>query len=230
MDVDVIIPVYDGARFVRRAIQSALDQSFTGSVTVWCIDDASTDDSMKVLNTAADSDSRVKVLHNEGNCGVAATRNRGVRESSGEYIAFLDQDDEWWTDKLSSQVAAISSEPALGYVVGLQEISLDEGESPPGWTRPEWFERPQPGYLPSALLVRRTTFLEIGYFDETLARGGDDTDWFARARRRGVPHRMLEVPVVTRYVHGGNASSSTRTNEELLAAIRRHITDGKATS
>lgn len=229
MDVDVIIPVYNGARFVRRAIRSALDQSFTGSVTVWCIDDASTDESMAVLTTTAATDERITVLSNERNQGVAATRNRGVREASGEFIAFLDQDDEWWPDKLERQVAALTADPTLGYVVGLQQISLEEGEPQPGWTRTEWFERPQLAYLPSALLVRRTSFLEIGYFEESLALGGDDTDWFARARRRAVPHRLLHAPLVKRHIHRGNASSNSGSDHHLLAAVRRHITDGRST-
>ena len=227
VNVDVIIPVYNGASFVGRAIQSALDQSFDGSVTIWCVDDGSTDDSMVVLTTAAATDQRINVLHNDRNRGVAATRNRGVRESSGEYIAFLDQDDEWYPDKLERQLATLQDEPTLGYVLGLQELSLDEGDAPPGWTRNEWFEKPQQGVLPSALLVRRTTFLEVGYFEESLAHGGDDTDWFARSRRREVPHRMLDAVLVKRHIHRGNASAHTGSDHDLLAAVRRHIDDRK---
>ncbi len=226
MNVDVIVPVHNGARFVRRAIGSALEQRFAGALTIWCIDDASTDDSIEVLIAAAAADERIKVLRNDRNQGVAATRNRGVRETSAEFIAFLDQDDRWWPDKLERQLAAIEAEPALGYVVGLQQIELDEGQERPAWTRAEWFERLQLGYLPSTLLVRRTTFLELGYFDESMCHGGDDTDWFLRARRRGVPHRMLDVPVTTRHVHHSNVSSQFGSNEELLAVVRRHIADG----
>lgn len=225
MDVDVIIPVHNGARFVGEAIDSALAQAFPGALTVWCIDDASTDDSVAVLTAAAAQDGRIQVLRNERNRGVAATRNLGVRAGAAEYIAFLDQDDCWLEDKLELQLAAFTAEPGLGYVTGLQAIEVAEGESRPRWTRPEWFERPQPGSIPSALLVRRRVFLEVGLLDESMLHGGDDTDWFARARRRGIPYRMLDVPVTIRRVHSGNASDDVGSNDDLLAAVRRHLAD-----
>ncbi len=225
VDVDVIIPVYNGAPFVGEAIDSALTQEFAGSVTVWCIDDASTDDSLAVLATAAGSDTRVRVLRNERNRGVAAARNLGVRASSAEFIAFLDQDDCWFPGKLALQLATIAGDPALGYVTGLQAIQLMDGHSRPRWARPEWFERPQPGSIPSTLLVRRRVFLEVGPLDETMTHGGDDTDWFARARRRGIPYRMLEVPVTTRRIHSRNRSDAPGNEGDLLTAVRRHLTE-----
>lgn len=229
MNVDVIIPVYNGARFVGDAIDSALAQEFSGAVTVWCVDDASTDNSLAVLTTAAALDGRVKVLRNERNSGAAATRNLGVRASSAEFIAFLDQDDCWWPGKLALQLAALATEPALGYVTGLQVLELVEGEPRPRWARHEWFGRPQPGFLPSALLVRRRVFIEVGSLDEAMMHGGDDTDWFARARRRNIPYRMLNVAVATRRIHSGNRSAVAGTGVDLLNAVRRHLSESGAT-
>jgi glycosyltransferase involved in cell wall biosynthesis len=227
-EVDVVIPVYNGARFVGEAIASALGQSYEGAITVWCIDDGSTDDSLAALGAAAAQDGRVRVLRNATNRGVAATRNRGIRESAAGLIGFLDQDDCWLPHKLERQVAALGGDPSLGYVTGLQLIELLAGERPPRWTRPEWFEHPQPGNLPSALLVRRRVFEEVGLFDEAMTHGGDDVDWFARTRRRGVPHQMLDEPVVTRRIHSANNSALT-TEGDLLASVRRHLSEPGAT-
>lgn len=222
--VDVIIPVRNGARFVTEAIASVVAQEFAGNLTVWCIDDASSDDSLTTLMASAAADPRVRVLRNPRNLGVAATRNLAVRAGTSEYIAFLDQDDLWLPGKLALQFAALEEQPQLGFITGLQVITLVDGESRPAWTRADWFEHPQPGNLPSALLVRRDVFLDVGFLDETMTHGGDDVDWFARARRLGVPHRMLEVPVVTRRIHTDNTSGDHATDGELLAVVRRHLT------
>jgi glycosyltransferase involved in cell wall biosynthesis len=225
--VDVIIPVFNGARFVRRAVESVLAQEPPAGIdvelTVVLIDDGSTDGSWGVLGALAAADPRVHIRRNPVNLGVAATRNSGVRESTADLIAFLDQDDAWCPGKLALQVEALRSRPELGYVVGLQAVVVEPGESRPAWCRPEWLEGPQAGFLPSALLVRREVFVQVGFLDEELRAGGDDVDWFARARRLGIRHDVIGQVVFTRYVHDRNTSSSPDTNDDLLAAVRRHL-------
>lgn len=223
MQVDVIIPVFNGSARVPRAVRSVLDQSGTHGVTIWCIDDASTDVSATVLVGLARGDERVQVIRNESNVGVSTSRNTAIRAGAAELIAFLDQDDSWVSDKLERQLAVLEARPELGYVVGLQHMTLDDGATAPAWSRPEWLEGPQAGYLPGTLVVWRSVFDAVGPFDESMRAGGDDTDWFARARRLGVPHVMVENVVLTRYLHDSNLSSDTRSNDELLALVRRHV-------
>jgi glycosyltransferase involved in cell wall biosynthesis len=227
VSVDVIIPVFDGERFIRRAVESALMQRLPAdpdlTITVRCIDDGSTDGSWRELERIAAGHPTIRISRNPHNLGVAATRNAGVRAGTSEFIAFLDQDDAWEPDKLARQLGVLRSRPDLGYVVGQQRIVLEPGLTRPDWCRPEWLEKPQAGYIPSALLVRRATFLEVGALDETMSAGGDDTDWFARSRRLGVPHFMLDEVVFTRFVHDRNGSRKPQTDDDLLAAVRRHL-------
>jgi glycosyltransferase involved in cell wall biosynthesis len=93
MRVSVIIPVYNRAKFVEKAVQSALMQSETGEVLF--IDDGSTDDSLAIGHQLAAKDSRVRVFQqpNGKNYGPGAARNIGLRNAKFEYIAFLDSDD-----------------------------------------------------------------------------------------------------------------------------------------
>ncbi|MGB3624622.1 MAG: glycosyltransferase family 2 protein, partial [Henriciella sp.] len=101
--VSVVIPTYNRARTLRRAVESVLRQSYT-NLELIVVDDASTDDTKAVLSSI--NDPRMRVITYEFNRGCAAARNIGARDARGEYLAFQDSDDEWLADKLSKQVAA----------------------------------------------------------------------------------------------------------------------------
>ena len=108
--VSVIIPVYNGARYIKKAIDSALAQDV--DLDVYVIDDCSTDDLSSVM-TAYEGDPRVKLIRNEVNLGVASGRNKGVKLSDADYIAFLDADDWWEEGKLSVQLRAMKKTGAV---------------------------------------------------------------------------------------------------------------------
>lgn len=99
--VSVVIPSYNSGRTIRQAVESALEQSV--QVEVIIVDDGSQDDTESVLNAYRD-DSRVRIIRNECNMGVAASRNRGVKEAASPYVAFLDSDDVWLPGKLEKQL------------------------------------------------------------------------------------------------------------------------------
>lgn len=221
MAVDVIIPVYRGERVVERAVRSVLDQG--ESVTVFVVDDASPDGSADVIRRLAEGDPRVRPVTLATNGGVAHARNIGIAAGSAPLIAFLDQDDAWPSGSLAVRLAALDASPDAGYVTGRQRIVLDEGAERPSWVRPEWLDSPQAGIIPGALLARRPLFAEIGGFDEDLRYGGDDPDWFARARRAGIASVELDDVVLTRHVHGENRSAHPGTDADLLAVVRRHL-------
>jgi glycosyltransferase involved in cell wall biosynthesis len=225
VSVDVIIPIHNGARFLKRSVGSVLAQGVDG-ITVWCVDDASTDATPAVLAELATTDPRVRVTRNESNLGVSATRNRAVRLGIAPVVAFLDQDDEWTDAKLVRQLAVLDARPEVDYVVGLQRFIVEPGESAPSWCRPEWLLAPQAGYIPGCLAVRRKSFLRIGFFDESMRTGGDDTDWFARARRLAAPHVALDEVLLNRYMHDVNLSHQEATGDELLTVVRRHLRGG----
>ena len=104
--VSVIMPTYNAEAFLEIAIRSVIDQT----VTEWeliVIDDCSTDNSFAVIEKMASTDSRIIVLRNEKNVGVARTRNKGIDLARGRYIAFLDSDDIWNPEKLQHQLNRI---------------------------------------------------------------------------------------------------------------------------
>lgn len=99
--VSVVIPSYNSGRTIRQAVESALEQGV--QVEVIIVDDGSQDDTESVLDAYRD-DSRVRIIRNECNMGVAASRNRGVKEAACPYVAFLDSDDVWLPGKLEKQL------------------------------------------------------------------------------------------------------------------------------
>jgi len=101
--ISVITPAYNCAAYIEQTIDSVLAQTLS-ELEIIIIDDASTDDSLQLLNRLAARDERLRILSAMHNSGQAACRNRGVREARGRYIAFIDADDVWLPDKLARQL------------------------------------------------------------------------------------------------------------------------------
>lgn len=121
--ISVVIPAYNCVNTIRYAMDSVLQQEVLLEILV--IDDGSTDgldDAMQIYM----QDSRVRYMKNEKNMGPSATRNRGVQEARGEYIAFLDSDDYWMHDKLSRQLALIQEKQCVLCATG-RELITHEG-------------------------------------------------------------------------------------------------------
>ena len=192
--VSVILPIYNGARFLPAAVANVLAQGYP-SIEIIVVDDGSTDDIADVI-PALPVDVR---YFRQDNAGPAAARNRGVRDSSGAYIAFLDVDDLWPAGTLPSMVRRLMEDPDRAAVHGRAQLFRDDHG------RQEFLGNPAesfPFYI-GAGVYRRSAFEAVGLFDPDL-RFGEDTDWFHRAKERNAP--ILEVDEVTLLVrrHEGN--------------------------
>jgi glycosyltransferase involved in cell wall biosynthesis len=173
--VSVIIPVYQGERFLAEAVESVLNQTYT-NYEIIAIDDGSTDNSCEILEYFFD---KIRYVFQE-NQGVAAARNRGIQMARGELIAFLDQDDFWCPDKLALQVACFDAQPELGIVhCGWRRVNatgqvlgeVTAWENVPvldlaGWL--QWMP-----ILLSAMLVKRECLQRIGGFDPRFKQACD---------------------------------------------------------
>lgn len=114
--VSVVIPVYNGAQTIRRAIDSALGQSWKEREVI-VVDDGSTDGTFALLEGYGN---RIRAIH-QSNCGVALARNAAIEQAKGDYVAFLDADDEWLPEKLEIQVGVLRSMPDVGVLGGGSE-------------------------------------------------------------------------------------------------------------
>ena len=113
--------------------------------------------------------------------------------------------------------------PAVGYTVTMVQHFLDAGTQPPPGFRIDLLDRPVPGFIMEALLVRRGVFAQVGLFDRSFVVS-EDTDWFARARDAGVPMAVIPEVLVRKRVHGANSSlNAPSINALLLRALRGSI-------
>ena len=156
--VSVIIPVYNGARYLRPALESVFAQTYH-PFEVIVVDDGSTDDSGAI----AQSFPEVRYIQ-QANQGVAAARNHGIDAARGEFFAFLDQDDLWTPEKLKLQMAHLLDNPELGYTLTQQKYFLDPGGTLPAWFRKELFASVHTGWVLGTVVVRRTAFVQVGNF------------------------------------------------------------------
>lgn len=101
--VSVITPTYNSANFILDSIESVKNQSFKNWELI-IVDDCSTDNTVSIIKEQVRGDSRISIIENDINSGAAKSRNKAIDISKGKYIAFLDSDDLWFTDKLTKQV------------------------------------------------------------------------------------------------------------------------------
>jgi glycosyltransferase involved in cell wall biosynthesis len=197
--VSTIVAVYNGADTVDRAIRSIFAQTFTDNEII-VVNDGSTDDTPTVLARYGD---RIRVI-SQPNRGLSAARNAGVRASAGEYVAFLDDDDEWMPEKLARCLPVLDADPecALVYTYALkvdtQGVPMaspaarpDGSESP---TMKELLARPW-NVVPSQFVVRRDVFDRCGGFHERFITSCEDLYFLLNAREYGhfrcVPEPLL---------------------------------------
>lgn len=187
--VSVVVPVYNGERYLKEALDSVFAQTFR-DFEVICVDDGSNDGSTTILH---EFHNRVKVLQ-QPNAGQGAARNAGARIAKANYLAFLDQDDRWYPHKLEQQVAVLEREPDVVLVFcnsdrmdadgHLLQVGATLAERASALASPLGRVLGEGLILPSAMLVRREAFERAGMFDPHL-RGFEDFDLCARLRQQG---------------------------------------------
>ncbi len=216
--VSVIIPVHNGAHFLRESIPSVLAQDYE-PIEIVVADDGSTDDSASV----AESFAGVRCLRlTKG--GVSRARNLAVAESRGEWLTFLDADDKWLPSKISAQLVAARKASGEGFLLCHQVFQFD-GEVP-AWFRGETDGTPTVAYEPSAWMVRRATFDRVGPFDESRSIG-EDTEWLSRAWDIGLTHVTCPETLVIRRIHSSNATGTIQSERSVVFGILRESIERK---
>lgn len=211
--VSIIIPCFKQAHFLAQAVDSALAQTHA-ELEVVVIDDGSPDDTAAVAARYA-GDPRFKYIRQE-NTGLPGARNRGIRESSGDYLCFLDSDDTYTPTKVARQAALLDADPQLGWAY-CDIVTVDEA----GAALPDQFsiastKRDLSGDLftslmlggyfpPHTVMIRRSVLDAVGGFDPELGGHADYELWL---RVAGAGYRAAFVPETLAHyrVHGSSMS------------------------
>jgi glycosyltransferase involved in cell wall biosynthesis len=208
--VTVIIPCYNGERYIAEAIASIRRQQCPGT-EILVIDDGSSDGSARVVaaeiaDTDADTDARGAIRYvYQDNRGLPGARNAGLAHARGRLISFLDVDDVYCDGKIALQSDLLERNPELDMVLGrMQKTRLTRDQNGRSLFTP--FEPPAPALSMACATIRREVFERVGNFDESRAYC-DDWDWFMRAREAGVNIHMHEEVVVEYRRHETNMTN-----------------------
>ena len=265
MDISVVVPAYNAARTVAETLESILAQSLPPREVV-VVDDGSRDGTLEVLRTFTD---RVRVK-TQPNSGVSATRNRGVEEAAGEWIAFCDADDVWHPDKLRVVAAVAASHPdvellfhdfwviagetiietrathsrehslfplfkegltTMRKVLPLESITRVDDAPPPLSEVTAWLGHPFRWLLfgaivqPSTVVMKRSTFLDLGGFDSSF-RYAEDGEFFLRAAK-AMPFLWIDASLTGYRRAAGTLLSGNMlpTLDGALKAVVKHGVD-----
>jgi GT2 family glycosyltransferase len=226
--VSVIIPTFNRAHKIARAVASVLYQSFT-DYELLVVDDGSEDETPEALTPFR---SHVKCFTHSKNLGVSAARNTGIRESHSPLIAFLDSDDYWLPDKLAAQISFLSEHP--------EAVACQTEER---WIRRGVRVNPMKKHFkpsgeifvpslklcvvsPSAVVVKRSLLEEVGLFDEDFPVCEDYDLWLRISWK--YPFWLIPEPLVIK--EGGAPDQLSRSIEGMdryrIRAIARLISSG----
>lgn len=234
--VSVIMPAYNAERYIADSIRSVLDQTYQSWELVM-VDDGSTDGTAEIVRRLAAGDSRIKYVFQE-NGRLGKARNRGVANSKGTLIAFLDSDDLWLKDKLDLQVQTLEATNADviysdGFIFQGDDPAIATKTFPIVRGRVEGVEMLNLLLVRNSVpvlsvLMRRETFDEAGPFEESPPyHGCEDYDlWLKAARRGAVFYGMGENLVRYRRHPAAMTSKDSNVLKPMLRVVSRHIEDG----
>jgi glycosyltransferase involved in cell wall biosynthesis len=228
--IAAIIPLYNGARFIAQALDSVLSQNLPPSEII-VVDDGSVDEGPIIVQRYAHK-YPIRLLR-KPNGGQSSARNFGVANSNATYVALLDQDDAWYPNHLQELIMPFRQprQHELGWVYSdLDEVDTDGNMVIRSFLRMLPARHPKRDVyaclamdmfiLPSASLISRKAFEEVGGFDENLT-GYEDDDLFLRLFRAGYDNIYLDIPLTQWRIHTGSSSYSPRMSESRAIYFRK---------
>lgn len=221
--VSVIMPCFNSASFLAEAIQSVLNQSFKDFELI-VIDDCSTDSTSILMDYFVRKDKRVKYLKNNKNMGISYSRNRGVREAQGRFIAVMDSDDLMSPDRLKKSIKVLNDCD----VVYTSYLQADENGKLNGLIEPEiptklnMKQILETQMIPHVTMVGRKELFE--YKDEY--RTNDDLFLVASLFKRGVRFKRIKEPLmIVRYHQSSTSATKDKEVKKVTELIKKEFSE-----
>lgn len=225
-NVSVIIPSYNAGRYVKEAVDSALAQTYK-NIEIIVVDDGSTDNTKEILEPYIAA-RKIKYIY-QANKGLAGARNIGIKNSKGEYVAFLDADDIFLPEKIEKQVSQMEANPACD--MSYCDLYHFWDEEPDKLFKLDYKYYSGRDVLPNLLkrsfiapvtvLLRRTVFDRYGLFSEEIKQFAEDWELWLRLAYGGAQICFLpEILAKLRLRREGNIQGLSRQPEMKVVALK----------
>ncbi len=219
--ISVVIAVYNRPHLITDAVNSVLNQH-DATFEIIIVNDGSTDTTGHVIDDLAAHNHLITAIHRP-NGGPAAARNTGVAASNGRWITFLDSDDTMPTQRLATQLHAITPITTPAVVIGKQTIDVAPGVEPPPSITEALTEGDSNIYF-MTLMTSRACFDAVGGFDESL-RIGEDVDLVYQLNYHGTEVVVCDDVWTHRRIHGDNLIyDDAATRRAVFATLRKSVT------
>jgi len=219
--ISVIIPVYNGEKYLGEALDSVLSQTLQAEEII-VVDDGSTDDTPSVCITYRDRvGGRLKYIRKTQG-GAASARNLGILEAQGEYLAFLDADDLWREIRLEQGLVEIKRDLSHDIIFGLVEEFYSPDTDEVFRKKYKCATAPLRGMHPGTMLISKNDFMRVGLFSEKY-QTGEFIEWYGRASEEGLKFKMIEEVHMKRRIHYQNHGITHKMNNEDYAKIIKDI-------
>ena len=222
-DVSVVIPVYNGERYLAECIRSVLDQG-RAALEVFVVDNGSTDGTADVARAFA----AIRYFHLPDK-GLSKALNLGIEHSRGAFLGFLDADDLWPPNRLAAQLEAFARDPALDMVFGHVEQFLSPELDEAAAARLHIRDRRLPGRYRGGMLIRTDSFRRVGPFEPSMDFA-EFIDWYMRAAEHRLREAMLPEVVTLRRIHGANMGYTERNRRVEYARVLKRGLDRRRRS
>jgi glycosyltransferase involved in cell wall biosynthesis len=239
MKISVIIPVYNAEKYLKKSVESAINQEETGEVIL--IEDCSPDNSLNECKKIASKHQKVKLYQHQdkGNHGAGASRNLGIKKAKYDYIAFLDADDYYSKNRFKKARKIFSTESTVDGIYEAVATKYENNEAKNNWTKnggknittikqkikPEkLFEKLIMGgyghFHLNSLVVKKRVFTKVGFFNEKL-RISQDTHMNLKlaALTKLVPGK-IKTPIAFRRVHNENRITKINQKEKTIIKLK----------
>lgn len=234
MRLSIVIPLYNKAKWIERAIDSVLNQTFQ-DFEIIVVDDGSTDGSDKIVENI--NDVRIRLIRQQ-NAGASAARNTGIKESQGELIAFLDADDWWVSNKIEKQYELLYELPFLVWVAsGFDAIHLNTKKIKYPLTNgykqllsnrrcfEDFYVAALSGviFFTTTMIIKKNIFDEVGLFDTSMKIGEDRDLWYRIAEKYPqIGYVDASLAIYDERNEGTLTKSQTSYSEDMRKVIEKH--------
>ena len=215
--ISIVLPTYNGSRYLREAIQSCLDQSYEDWELI-VVDDASTDETPSIIAAFAAQDERIRAIRNQTNRMLPGSLNVGFAAARGELLSWTSDDNLYRPHAMAMMAAVLEENPAVGFVYSGMNVIDGEGRplGPAAWVAPP-DQLPRASCIGASFLYRRGVMERVGRYDESLPLV-EDYDFWMRVSRQARMHYLPEDLYL--YRTHDRSLTATRHDAAVLAFIR----------